>query len=83
MGQFSMPIFTPCASANWMSGVQTSRKRGQLSSTERVQSRPMKVFTTRTPSSRAASITLPEVVDVDLRLGAVRRTAGWDSSPGR
>ena len=57
IGQFSMPMVTFHVSANCTSGRQTSRKRGQLSSTERVQSRPMNVFTRRTSSRAAARMT--------------------------
>ena len=73
MGQFSMPIFTPWSSANLTSGRQTCRKRGQLSSTDFVQSRPMNVLTDRQPKQLGRLDDLLDVVDVDLRLGPVGR----------
>src|SRR5262249_62361786 len=58
IGQFSIPIRTPRLSAWATSGFQTSRKRGQLASTESAGSRPTNELTTPTPSSADASITL-------------------------
>ena len=52
-----MPMRMPWSSANWISGGHTSLKRGQFSSIDRVQSRPMKVLTTPTPNSSAARMT--------------------------
>ena len=57
IGQCSMPIFTPAASASFTTGSQTSDIRAKLSSTLRVWSRPMKVLTTFTPTCGAARIT--------------------------
>ena len=57
MGQFSMPIRTSRSSAYFTSGFQTFRNRGQFSSTDLVQSRPMKVVTRPTRSRAAAWIT--------------------------
>ena len=58
IGQFSMPIRTPQSSASLTSGRQVSRNRGQLSSTDFVQSRPTNVFIRPMPSRPAARITL-------------------------
>ena len=57
IGQFSIPIFTPAAFASATIAGQTSRTAGQLSSIDFVQSRPMNVLTTPTPSRGAARIT--------------------------
>ena len=57
MGQFSMPIFTPCSSAKAMSGYQVFRKAGQFSSTVRDRSRPTNVLTLPTPRMFAARMT--------------------------
>ena len=57
IGQFSMAIRTPLSSANWINGFHVLRKRGQLSSTLFVQSRPMKLVVVFKPSMRVATIT--------------------------
>ena len=71
IGQFSMPIRTSCSSAKATSGRQISRKRGQFSSTDFVQSRPTNVFTVPTPRSCGRADDRLQVIDVDLRLGRV------------
>ena len=57
IGQFSMPIRTPCCSAYATSGRQISRKRPHFASTVFVQSRPTNVFTLPTPRSCDARMT--------------------------
>ncbi len=83
IGQFSIPMRTPWSWANWTSGFHVARKRGQLSSTDLVQSRPMNVFIWPTPSSLGGHDHLLDVLDIDTALPADREPAGWDSSPGR
>ena len=71
IGQFSMPIRTPCCSAYATSGRHVSRKRGQLASTDFVQSRPTNVLTVADAEQRRRADHVLQVLDVDLRLGRV------------
>src|SRR5260370_32115666 len=57
IGQLSIPMRIPWPAAKAISGFQIFKKRGQLSSTDLVQSRPTNVFTQLTPSFSAATIT--------------------------
>ena len=57
MGQFSMPILILWSAANFSSGPQVFKNRGQLSSMLLVWSRPTKVFTTPKPNRDAALTT--------------------------
>ena len=74
VGQFSIPILILCSSANAIIGFHTFRKRGQFSSTLRVQSRPTKVFVFFNPSFSAANMTFFKWST------AARETAGSGSS---
>ena len=78
-----MPISMPWSSANATSGRQVLRKRGQLSSTLRVQSRPTKVLTFSRPSSAAAWMTLLSWCSATSADRRDRDRAGSGSSPGR
>ena len=77
IGQFSMPILTFRLSAWAIRGLQVSRNRGQLSSTDKAGSRPTKVFTTPTPSAAAASINFGRCAAATSASAAIGRQQVW------
>ena len=68
-----MPILTLRLSAWAISGRQTSRNRGQLSSTDSAGSRPTNVLTTPDAQRRRGVDHLAEVRHGELRLGRIGR----------